>query len=135
MSPIHGIVSEKLALKNSKLFNECISSITFFSYPAIFQFSLAAISFVIACLCFSSLFLSTQKSTAMMQNILDFFLEFSFVQATQTNSKLDFAEQNTNIFSANPNNTYTLQLLTNWEYFTWTSRLFYLCFWLVSTDR
>ena len=38
-------------------------------------------------LCFSSLFLSTQKSTAMMKNFLEFFLKLSFVPATQTNSK------------------------------------------------
>ena len=34
---------------------------------------------------FPSLFLSTQKLTATIKNILGFFLEFSFVLATQTN--------------------------------------------------
>ena len=37
--------------------------------------------------CFSFLFLSTQKSTAMIKNFLGFFLEFSFVLSTHSNSK------------------------------------------------
>ena len=36
---------------------------------------------------FSSLFLSTQESTAMMKKLSRFFFKFSFVLATQTNSK------------------------------------------------
>ena len=46
------------------------------------------ILFMMTCqLRFLSLFLSTQKSTAMRKNFLGSFLEFSVVLATQTNSK------------------------------------------------
>ena len=36
-------------MKNSKLYKQCMSSLTRFCHPAISQFSMAAVSFVIAC--------------------------------------------------------------------------------------
>ena len=53
----------------------------------IFIYARACVDKMTCSAVFSSLFLSAQKSTAMIKNFLDFFSEFSFVLATQTNSK------------------------------------------------
>jgi len=48
LSPIYQIASEKLSLKKLKSLKKCMSSLAF-CYPAILQFSVVAISIVIAC--------------------------------------------------------------------------------------
>ena len=48
MSPIYRMVSEKFSLKNLIKYKECTSSLTF-CHPAISQFLIAAIFFVVHC--------------------------------------------------------------------------------------